>query len=267
MIIEDWRNMARVRKNTKVEKSRRQIWKVAVYIRLSKDDGNDESLSVTNQRKIIQEYLEHTFGDEYVLVDYYVDDGQSGTTDYERIDFQRMIHDVETGKVNCIICKTLSRAFRNYSDQGYFLERVFPLHGTRFISIGDPVIDTYLNPEVIQGLEVPMAGLLNDRYAARTSNDIRRTFDTKRRNGEFIGAFAPYGYKKNPENKNHLVIDEEAAQIVQNIYHWFVHDGMSKAGIVKHLNELGVPTPSVYKQQKGLKHVTPNASKKTACGV
>jgi len=262
VIIEDWRNMARVRRNTKVEKSRRQIWKVAVYIRLSKDDGNDESLSVTNQRKIIQEYLEHTFGEEYVLVDYYIDDGQSGTTDYERIDFQRMVHDVETGRINCIICKTLSRAFRNYSDQGYFLERVFPLHGTRFISIGDPAVDTYLNPEVTQGLEVPMAGLLNDRYAARTSNDIRRTFDTKRRNGEFIGAFAPYGYKKNPENKNHLVIDEEAAQIVQNIYHWFVHDGMSKAGIVKHLNELGVPTPSVYKQQKGLKHVTPNASKK-----
>ncbi|KOY82830.1 recombinase family protein [Lysinibacillus macroides] len=253
--------MARIRKNTKVQKPRQKIWKIAIYIRLSKDDGHDESLSVTNQRKIIQEYLDHTFIGEYVLVDYYIDDGQSGTTDYERIDFQRMIRDIETGKVDCIICKTLARAFRNYSDQGYFLERIFPLYNVRFISIGDPAIDTYINPEVVQGLEVPMAGLLNDRYAARISNDIRRTFDTKRRNGEFIGAFAPYGYKKNPENKNHLIIDEKAAQVVRNIYHWFVYDGMSKSGIVKHLNELGVPTPSQYKQQRGFNHRTPNDAK------
>lgn len=253
--------MARVRKNTKVQQPRHKIWKIAIYIRLSKDDGNEESLSVTNQRKIILEYLNNTFDGEYVLVDYYVDDGQSGTTDYERIDFQRMIRDVETGKVDCIICKTLARAFRNYSDQGYFLERIFPVHGVRFISIGDPAIDTYLNPEVTQGLEVPMAGLLNDRYAARTSNDVRRTLDTKRRNGEFIGSFAPYGYQKNPENKNHLIIDEEAAQVVHNIYHWFVYDGMSKAGIVKHLNELGIPSPSAYKKQKGFNHRTPNDAK------
>lgn len=261
MIIEDGRNMARVKKQAKVQKPHQKIWKIAIYIRLSKDDGHDESLSVTNQRKIIQEYLDHTFIGEYVLVDYYIDDGQSGTTDYERMDFQRMIRDVETGKVDCIICKTLSRAFRNYADQGYFLERIFPLYNVRFISIGDPAIDTYINPEVVQGLEVPMAGLLNDRYAARISNDIRRTFDTKRRNGEFIGAFAPYGYKKNPENKNHLIIDEEAAQVVRNIYHWYVYDGMSKSGIVKHLNELGIPSPSVYKKQKGFNHRTPNDAK------
>lgn len=189
------------------------------------------------------------------------DDGQSGTTDYERIDFQRMIRDIETGKVDCIICKTLARAFRNYSDQGYFLERIFPLYNVHFISIGDPAIDTYINPEVIQGLEVPMTGLLNDRYLARISNDVRRTLNTKRRNGEFIGSFAPYGYKKNPENKNHLIIDEEAAQVVHNIYHWFVYDGMSKAGLVKHLNELGVPIPSQYKRQKGFNHRTPNDTK------
>lgn len=172
-----------------------------------------------------------------------------------------MIQDVETGNVDCIICKTLARAFRNYSDQGYFLERIFPLHRVRFISLGDPAIDTFLNPEVTQGMEVPISGLMNDRYAARTSNDIRRTFDYKRRNGEFIGAFAPYGYKKHPENKNHLIIDEEAAQVVQNIFHWFVYEGMSKLGIVKRLNELGIPNPTFYKRSKGLNFRVPNDHK------
>lgn len=253
--------MPRVRKNKRNQKHNRNLWKIAVYIRLSRDDGNDESLSVTNQRKIIQDYLENSFDGEYTIVDYYIDDGQSGTTDYERIAFQRMIQDVEAGVVNCIICKTLARAFRNYSDQGYFLERVFPLHDIRFISLGDPAIDTFLNPEVIHGMEVPISGIMNDRYAARTSNDVRRTFDLKRRKGEFIGAFAPYGYKKNPENKNHLIIDEDVAQVVRDIFHWFVYEGMSKLGIVKRLNELGILSPTKYKLSKGSKFKTPQLTK------
>ena len=219
------------------------------------------------------EFLEKFFPEEYVIVDVYVDDGLTGT-DYERPDFQRMIHDVEVGKVNCIVCKNLSRAFRNYSDQGYFLENFFPLHNTRFITLGDPKIDTYLNPEVVSGMEVPINGLMNDRFAYKTSSDIRRTFDTKRRNGEFIGAFAPYGYEKHPEDKNALIIDEEAAQVVRNIFQWFVYgdgstkiiiddDGiehevlvgsMSKEGISRKLNELGIPNPSLYKKLRGFKY-------------
>lgn len=127
--------MPRIRKSQNNQPTiSRIVWRIAVYIRLSKDDGNDESLSVTNQRKIITEYIEEFFEGEYIIVDVYADDGLTGT-DYERPEFQRLIHDVEAGTVNCIICKTLSRAFRNYSDQGYFLEKVFPLYGVRFISI------------------------------------------------------------------------------------------------------------------------------------
>ena len=207
------------------------------------------------------EYLERAFEEEYIIVDFYIDDGKTGT-DYERPDFQRMISDVEAGKVNTVICKTLARAFRNYSDQGYFLEKIFPIYGVRFISIGSPALDTYLNPEaIIDGMEVPITGLMNDRYAARTSQDVRRTFDMKRRKGEFIGAFAPYGYQKNPENKNHLIIDEEAAQVVRNIFHWYVNEGMSKRGITMHLNELGILTPTAYKHSKGLNLKTPNQAK------
>ncbi len=166
--------MPRIRKTQNQPTISRIVWRIAVYIRLSKDDGNDESLSVTNQRKIITEYIEEFFEGEYIIADVYADDGLTGT-DYERPEFQRLIHDVEAGTVNCIICKTLSRAFRNYSDQGYFLEKVFPLYGVRFISIGDPSLDTFKNPDAVQGMEVPITGLMNDRYAARTSNDIRRT--------------------------------------------------------------------------------------------
>ena len=143
--------MPRIRKTQNQPTISRIVWRIAVYIRLSKDDGNDESLSVTNQRKIITEYIEEFFEGEYIIVDVYADDGLTGT-DYERPEFQRLIHDVEAGTVNCIICKTLSRAFRNYSDQGYFLEKVFPLYGIRFISIGDPSLDTFKNPDAVQGI-------------------------------------------------------------------------------------------------------------------
>ncbi len=255
--------MARIRKSAKgciQGKDSHPRWRIAVYIRLSREDGNDESLSVTNQKKIINEYLESFFEEEFTLVDHYVDDGLTGT-DYDRPDFRRMVHDMEAGKVNCIICKNLSRMFRNYSDQGYFLEKVFPLHNVRFITVSDPKVDSYLHPETIHGLEVPINGLMNDRFAAKTSLDVRATFATKRRKGEFIGAFAPYGYKKDPENKNALIVDDEAAEVVQNIYQWFVYEGMSKNGIARRLNDLGIASPAAYKKNKGLNFCCPQSGK------
>ncbi|MCU6763311.1 Recombinase [uncultured Roseburia sp.] len=272
--------MARIRKQSFSAAPKKIIWYIAIYIRISRDDGSDESLSVSNQRKILLEFLKKSFQDEHVVTDIYIDDGQSGT-DYERPGFQRMIHDVETGKVNCIICKNLSRAFRNYSDQGYFLESFFPRFNTRFITLSDPKIDTFINPETVNGMEVPINGLMNDRFAYKTSSDIRRTFDTKRRNGEFIGAFAPYGYAKDTENKNHLIIDPEAAQVVKDIFHWYVYgdgstevitdrdgtkykrltDSMSKESIARKLNNLGIPNPAAYKRSKGMKYHNSQADK------
>jgi len=233
------------------------FWNIAVYIRLSREDGNEESESVVNQKKILMEFVEQYFDGQYVVVDFYVDDGLSGTDDTRR-DFMRMITDIEDGKVNCVVCKTLSRAFRNYSDQGYYLEYYFPQKNVRFISTGDPKIDTYTNPEAITGLEVPITGLMNDRFAAKTSSDVRRTFDHKRRKGEFIGAFAPYGYMKDPKDKNRLLLDEEVVPIKRDILRWFIHEGMSLAGIAKRLNDLGVLNPTAYKRSKGLAYCNPN---------
>ena len=255
--------MPRVRKVKKSNSKNHMVWRIAVYIRLSKDDGNDESLSVTNQKKIIREYLENFFEEEYILVDIYIDDGISGTTDDARTEFIRMIDDVKAGLVNCIICKTLARTFRNYADQGYYLEELFPLYNTRFICLGSPSFDTYKNPESItDGMDVPITGLMNDRYSARTSNDVRRTFNMKRRNGEFIGAFAPYGYKKDPNQKGHLIIDEEAAAVVREVFTLF-SQGYGKTAIARMLNDRGIPNPTEYKRLHGLRYQQPKTRNST----
>jgi len=233
-------------------------WNIAGYIRLSREDGNEESESVVNQKKILSQYLKNSFEGQYTINDFYVDDGLSGTDD-SRESFMRMIQDIEAGKVNCVLCKSLSRAFRNYSDQGYYLEYYFPQKKVRFISTGDPKIDTYTNPEAITGLEVPITGLMNDRFAAKTSSEIRRTFDAKRKAGEFIGAFPPYGYLKNPEDKNHLILDEEIVPIKREMMKWLLSENMSLAGIAKRLNEQGIPNPTAYKHSKGWQYCNPKS--------
>jgi len=260
--------MPRVRKAVHAAKTR--LWKIGIYIRLSREDREDEragknrsgknlpqnvsadaSGSIVEQDKMLTEWVEEYFREEeYEIVEYFVDDGLSGTDD-ARDDFQRLMEYAEDGRVNCIVVKTLSRAFRNYADQGRYLEQVFPRIGVRFISSGNPFVDSFADPDAISsGMEIPINGLMNDRYAAKTSIDVRRSIDAKRRRGEFIGAFAPYGYAKDPEDKNSLIIDEEAAQVVRDIYNWFVMDGMSKRGIARKLNDLGVMNPTAYKQRR-----------------
>lgn len=239
--------------------SARRLWRVGLYIRLSRDDGESESLSVSNQRKILLEYLETRFQGAFDLTGEYTDDGVTGTDD-ARPAFQRLLSDVEDGRVDCILCKDLSRVFRNYADQGYYLESRFPLRGTRFICIGHPEIDTFAHPESVQGLEVPITGIMNDRYAEKTSLEVRRTFDSKRRRGEFIGAFAPYGYRKDPLNKNRLLPDEEAADVVRDIFDWYVREGLGACGVARRLNARGVLNPTAYKRARGLCFRTPQSA-------
>lgn len=253
--------MARIRRNSLQEDKIINVWKIGKYIRLSRDDGSNESESIVNQRKILDEQIPKYFDSDYYIVDEYIDDGRTGASDNTRPDFLRLVEDVKCGRINCIVTKNLSRAFRNSANQGKFLEEFIPLYNTRFISLYEPHIDTFLNPEVVHSLEVSITGFMNEQYAYKTSVDVRRTFDTKRKKGEFIGAFAPYGLMKNPDNKNMLIIDDEAAEIVRDIFHWFVDEGMSKSGITKRLNELGVPNPTAYKHSKGFKYSNPNVYK------
>ncbi len=255
--------MARIRKA--MQPSKKLSWKIALYIRLSREDGNDESLSVGNQRKILMEYVQQNLEEEYVITDVYIDDGKTGT-DVNRPDFMRMERDIRAGQVNCVIVKSLARAFRNLGDQQKYLEEFFPLHSVRFINIGSPFIDTHKGTKM--GLEVPIHGMFNEQFAASTSEEVRKTFNTKRREGEFIGAFAPYGYKKHPDNKNCLIIDEDAAAVVKDIFTWFLYGierpgeeksgSLSANGIARELNERGVPCPSAYKKQQGFKYQNPH---------
>lgn len=254
--------MGRIRK-TGADKPANGIkkWLIAIYIRLSREDGNDESESVVNQRKIIYAALDELFKDDaYEVIGEYVDDGTSGTTDVERKDFQRMAEDVRTGRVNCIVVKNLSRAFRNSANQGRFLEEFIPLYNTRFISLYGPKMDSYLDPEIVHSLEVGITGFMNEQYAYKTSMDVRRTLQHKKAKGEFIGAFAPYGYMKDPRDKNKLIIDEDAAATVRDVFAWFLNEGMSKSAVVRRLNDAAVPNPTAYKRAKGLKYRNPSAA-------
>ncbi len=236
------------------------VWRVAIYIRLSREDGHGESESVQNQRAILNLYVEGEFKGPCEVVDHYIDDGRSGTDD-TREAFLRMKRDIEEGRVNCVLCKTLARAFRNYADQGYYLEYFFPLHQVRFISIGDPKIDTFTNPDALTGLEVPIAGLMNDRYASRTSSDIRRTFHMKRERGDFIGAFPPYGFLKDPCDKNRLIHDPAIVPLKQAMKDWVMAEGMSLAGVARKLNDLGIPNPTAYKKKLGWNYTNPKSTK------
>lgn len=232
-------------------------WNLAKYIRLSKEDlnrGKDDSNSVTNQKKLLDDYYRQHL-DEFESAETYVDDGCTGT-DTNRADFQRLLADIYAKKVNCVIVKDLSRLSRNYTDAGSLIENLFVQMNVRFISLAEGV-DSYLNPDSVSSILVPITNVMNDQYCYQTSKKIRQVFDYKKRNGEFIGSYAPYGYIKDPNDKHALLVDHEAAEVVKQIFSMCL-SGMTVRAIVNHLNDHGVMCPSVYKQSQGLKYKCPN---------
>lgn len=253
--------MPRIRKE-KITDEANRFWKIGLYIRLSREDENEnESESVINQEKILRDFVDNYFEPgTYEIVGVFADDGLTGT-DTLRPEFKRLEGGIARKEINCMIVKSLARGFRNLADQQKFLEEFIPIHGARFICTGTPFIDTYTDPRSVSGLEVPIRGMFNEQFAATTSEEIRKTFKMKRERGEFIGAFAPYGYQKNPNDKNSLIVDEEAAEVVKSIFHWFVEEGYSKRGIAQRLNQMGEPNPEAYKKKKGLKYCSPNSAK------
>ena len=220
-------------------------WRLGIYIRLSKEDlkkGKDDSNSVKNQRDLLNDFYRRNI-DEFESITEYVDDGHTGT-DANREDFQRLLADVMSGKINCVIVKDLSRFARNYSDAGSLIDNLFVQMGVRFISLAENV-DSYKNPDSVSNIIVPITNVMNDNYCYQTSKKIRQVFDYKRRNGQYIGAFAPYGYVKHPKDKHRLIVDPDAAENVKLIFTMLIQ-GSSKRAIALYLNEHGVPSPSVY---------------------
>ncbi len=233
------------------------LWKPALYIRLSREDGDrEESNSIASQRELLTEFTDAQT--DMTAPRLYTDDGCTGT-DFERPDFQRMIGDLRAGIVNCVIVKDLSRFGRNYVGVGEYLEHVFPLLGVRFISVGDHV-DSYLDPRSVNSLIVPFKNIINDEYCRDISNKVRASLDLKRRQGKFIGSFASYGYRKDPDDHSRLLVDETAAAVVRDIFDWFV-GGTSVLGIARRLNAMGIPNPSAYKRQQGMNYRHPASDK------
>lgn len=233
-----------------------QLYHVAIYLRLSKDDGDisfsdrkkSESNSIHNQRELLMSYLnQHP---ELELYGEYKDDGWTGTN-FDRPDFQRMMNDIRAGHVNCVLVKDLSRFGRDYIECGKYIEKIFPQLGIRFIALNDG-FDTKSSSST-DSIVIPFKNLINDSYSRDISIKVRSNLDVKRRQGEFISNFTVYGYQKDAEDKNRLVIDEYAAGIVRDIFKWVI-EGLSPGRIAARLDHMGVLSPMEYKKAKGSKY-------------
>ena len=216
-------------------------YNAALYLRLSRDDElQGESGSIQTQRLMLQQYAaEHGL----TVADEYIDDGWSGTN-FDRPGFQRMIDDIEDGKINCVITKDLSRLGRNYILTGQYTEIYFPSKGVRYIAIND-------NVDTINGENelAPFLNILNEMHARQTSKKVKAAMRTRFANGAHYGAYAPLGYIKNPDKKGHLLIDTETRWIVEKIFDLAVQ-GRGAASITRILTEEKVPTPGWLNYQR-----------------
>ncbi len=234
----------------------------AMYLRLSREDNildkdidtadgavKSESNSIRSQRELIKAFLQEQ--NDIELYDSYVDDGRSGSN-FDRPEFKRMIKDIEAGKVNCIIVKDLSRFGRDYIESGRYIQKIFPALGVRFIALTDYYDSLYANTGE-SGIVLPVKNFINDSYCRDISIKVRSQLEVKRRAGEYLSAFAVYGYRKSTENKNKLMIDPCAAEIVRRIFEWKI-SGMAASAIAKKLNDLYILSPREYKKSLGLNY-------------
>lgn len=230
------------------------------YIRLSyTDDRSNESDSVANQRRLIENFVERN--PDIELVSEKIDDGYSGIL-FDRPAFKEMMELITAGEVNCVIVKDLSRLGREYIETGRYLRRVFPAYGVRFIAINDNIDTAHENSG--DDLAVSVKNIMNEAYCRDISIKTRSALDVKRRNGDFVGAFPVYGYMKSPENKNLLIPDPYASRIVQDIYRLRL-DGYSAARIARALNELHILSPLAYKKNSGFPYAKKGWADKEDC--
>lgn len=221
-------------------------WTLGIYRRRSFDEkGEEESNSVVNQKKLIDDYLVDK--NDIIIYKDYVDDGYTGT-DFNRPAYKRMLNDIKKKKINGIIVKDLSRLGRNYIEVGNFIDEIVPEYGLRFISVNDNV-DSFKNPNVMDSLEIPFKNLMNESYSKDSSKKMRSSLKASKKSGNFIGKTAPFGYLKDPDNVHKLIIDKDAAIIVKRIFDLALK-GKSKQEIVEELTNNNILTPSVYLKEK-----------------
>ena len=230
------------------------LWVAGLYGRLSVlDNGKVDGEPIESQIAIIEQYV--AGHPELKIVERYIDNGYTGTN-FDRPNWERMMTDVRSGRINCIIVKDLSRLGRNYIETGRFLERICPKLGIRFISVND----NYDTAEIKSQDEfaASLKNIVNDYYAKDISLKSGSALKAKRQRGEYIGSYAPHGYLKDPSNKNHLIINPETAPVIQQIYQWRA-EGLGYGTITRMLNERGIPSPGRYRFEHGI--VTNNNKK------
>ena len=220
-----------------ISNQKTKSFRVGLYIRLSREDGDkEESSSVTNQREILKRYVSEQ--ENFFIVKEYVDDGWTGTN-FDRPKFKEMIEDIEAGIIDTVITKDLSRLGRERLGVGHYTEIYFPEHNVRYIALLDN-IDTYID----SGMNdmAPFKGVINDMYVRDISKKIRSSLIERKKAGNFLGVTAPYGYKKDPNNKFHLVINEKEAEVVKRVFRLYLEgNGLTK--IAQILTKDGVPVP------------------------
>ena len=222
----------------------KESYRVGIYTRLSIDDGNsEESVSIDTQKKILTEFVNKK---GWQIAKVYADDGFSGGN-FERPDFKRMIQDIENKEIDCVVTKDLSRLGRNYLDCGYYLEIYFPEHQIRYIAVNDGV-DTISN----SSMDItPFKNILNEMYVKDISVKVSSARKARAKDGKYMATTAPYGYLKDPQNHNHLIIDEETAPIIKEIFEMY-SQGKGTLYITKYLEEKKILRPTEYWLQKGL---------------
>lgn len=243
-------------KGTEWKEHGKNPYAAAVYLRLSKEDGDvckenckKESNSITNQKQLIYDFIKDK--EDICVYKEYVDDGYTGS-DFLRPSFQEMIKDMEAGKINLIIVKDLSRFGREYIEAGRYLQKVFPASGVRFIAVTDHY-DSLTAGRTEKNIVIPLKNFVNDAYSADLSVKIKSHLESKRGNGEYTGAYVSYGYIKDRDNHNRLAVDPVAGENVRRIFRWKM-GGMSNARIAQRLNALGIPAPADYKRSLGIRY-------------
>ncbi len=230
-----------------------RLFLAAMYLRLSREDKESslesESNSIKNQRELIRAFIRAQ--QDIELYDVYVDDGFSGSS-FDRPEFKRMISDMEGGRINCVIVKDLSRFGRDYIEAGRYIQKIFPALGVRFIALTDH-FDSFHADAGESGIVLPVKNFINDSYCRDISTKVKSQFEVKRRNGEYIAPFPLYGYKKAKDNRNRLVVDEYAAEVVKRIFAWKI-EGAAVSAIADKLNDLGILSPKEYKKSTGMNY-------------
>ena len=220
--------------------------RTALYIRLSVEDNKKRGHSIENQKLVLENFLAGR--PEFVVYNTYVDNGATGTN-FHRPGFQQMLSDIEAGLIDCVIVKDLSRLGRNSIDTGYYIEQYFRAHQIRFIALTDQ-FDTADASNLHGGIMLPLKNMINEAYALDIGRKIKAQARQAMKDGEYIGARAPYGYRKDPENCHKLLIDPEAAEVVFQLFQWaYEHVGLND--IARRLNEQGIQTPSHRKRATG----------------